>query len=305
MLVEVAALRVAILPPRPDAGRWSCGRPRVRFAVAIKPQGLGTVLLVACWILVRARRRAPSAAAVFACGFAPLALVWPVINLLSYGSPLPQIMLLWPPRGGYLPQMRETMAVLMSNFGLWYRLNYARLFSQGMEGWTLFLVCGAPFLLKRQARRDPAIRLLLGFAVGRALLLTVLSRGDPAIVFHDRYHLASYIALGIAVMLAVHHAVEERNFPGGRCSTTPPPPPSSWRHPAVPVPAADANPNGHSGQQPRRLPALAGGRRPRRLASWPSARGGGSPRDRLRLGVRVLSSGAAGRHDGHRSVSAQ
>ncbi len=57
------------------------------------------------------------------------------------------------------------------------------------------------------------IRLLVGFAVGRALLLTVLSKGDPAIVFHDRYHLASYIAIGIAVMLGVHHAVVQRKLP--------------------------------------------------------------------------------------------
>jgi hypothetical protein len=149
----------------------------------------------------------------FACGFAPLALVWPVINLLAYGSPLPQIMLLWPPATGYLPQMRETMAYLMGNFGLWYRLNYLRLFSQGMEGWTLLLLCGIPFLFLRAARRDPAIRLLLGFALCRALVLILLSRGDPAIVFHDRYHLASYIAVGVAVMLGVHHAVTARNLP--------------------------------------------------------------------------------------------
>jgi hypothetical protein len=214
MLVEVAALRLAILPPRPDGRALEllvgllCG-----FAVAIKPQGLGSVVLLATWLLLRAGRRAPSAAALFACGFAPLALVWPVINLLSYGSPLPQIMLLWPPSTGYLPQMRETMAVLMSNFGIWYRLNYLRLFSQGMEGWTLLLLCGIPFLFFRAARRDPAIRLLLGFALCRAIVLTLLSRGDPAIVFHDRYHLASYIAVGIAVMLAVHHAVTARNLP--------------------------------------------------------------------------------------------
>jgi hypothetical protein len=214
MLVEVAAIRMAIVSPQPAGMALDlaigllCG-----FAVAIKPQGVGTVILLAAWLLLRAGRRAPSAAFAFAGGFAPLALVWPLINLLSYGSPFPQIMLLWPPSTGYLPQMRETMAVLMANFGLWYRLNYLRIFSQGMEGWTLLLLCGSPFLFLRSARRDPAVRLLLGFAFGRALVLTLLSRGDPAIVFHDRYHLASYVAVGVAVIIGAYHAVTARRLP--------------------------------------------------------------------------------------------
>lgn len=213
LLVEVVAIRLAFLSQRPAGLALDlaigilCG-----FIVAIKPQGLASILLLGCWLLLRAGRKAPVSAAAFAAGFVPLAFLWPLINWLSYGSPLPQIMLMWPPSTGFLPQMRETMYVLMSNFGLWYRLNYLRLFSQGMEGWVL-LLCTLPLLCLRPARQDPAIRLLLGFAVGRAVILTLLSKMDLAIVFHDRYHLISYVGVSLAAILGIYRTQGAREVP--------------------------------------------------------------------------------------------
>lgn len=207
MLIEVAGIRLALLAPgRAGAALGSMVGLLCGFMLAIKPQGLGTAFLLAIWLLFFSGGTLPAILA-FAVGLSLLGLVWPLVSWLSYGSPIPQIMLLWAPSSGFLPQMKETMPVLMGNFAVWYRSNYARLFSQGMEGWTLLLCC-IPLLGFRSARRDPAVRLLLGYAAARALILTLLSKGDMAIVFHDRYHLASYGALGMAAVLGVWHAAE-------------------------------------------------------------------------------------------------
>jgi hypothetical protein len=132
---------------------------------------------------------------------------WPLFNYLASGSPIPHFLLLWPPDTGYLPHYQESITYLMQYFGDWYQKNFLRLFSQGLE-FVPALILGYLFMpFVRQARADPLCLTLAAFALLKTLLILALNRFDMALIFHDRYHMASYVLLVLSGMLCWMHAV--------------------------------------------------------------------------------------------------
>lgn len=132
---------------------------------------------------------------------------WPLFNYLASGSPIPHFLLLWPPDTGYLPHFRESITYLMQNFGDWYQKNFIRFFSKGLE-FVPALLCGGLFMpFVRNARADPLCLTLVTLAFLKFLLLLALNRFDIAIIYHDRYHLTSYLMLIISGMLGWLHSI--------------------------------------------------------------------------------------------------
>ena len=132
---------------------------------------------------------------------------WPLFNYLASGSPIPHFLLLWPPESGYLPQFQESITYLMHYFGEWYQKNFYRLFSQGLE-FVPALIFGCLFIpFVRPARADPLCLILAAFALLKTLLILALNRFDMALIFHDRYHMASYVLLVLSGMLCWRYAV--------------------------------------------------------------------------------------------------
>jgi len=123
---------------------------------------------------------------------------WPLVTFMHTGSPLPLVSLSMRFQGVPLPQLMDSMAILNQNFGTWYSMNYSRFFTAGMEGYALLLM-GLPLalLFRQVCRADRIIWVLVGFGLARwSLMFAMTQRMD--IFWHDRYHLISYLALGIA-----------------------------------------------------------------------------------------------------------
>lgn len=178
------------------------------FAIAVKLIAVATVTLACLIFLWRCR---PKHFQLF--GFLALSAVvslgpWPLFNFLSSGSPLPHFLLIWPPETGYLPQFRDSLTYLMQYFGDWYRKNFFRLFSQGLEfvPALLFGYLFMPFV--RQIRSDPFCVTLIAFALLKTVLLLTLNRFDAVLLFHDRYNLAAYVMLALGGMICWRHAVQ-------------------------------------------------------------------------------------------------
>jgi hypothetical protein len=177
------------------------------FVVAVKLIAVVTPLLAGAALLWRARRQwVRIGGAMTLAGAAALA-PWPLFGYFASGSPLPHFLLAWPPTSGYLPQYRETITFMMEHFGLWYRANAGRFFTHGMEFVPLLLAGLAMIPSTRTARADRLCLALVGYGVGRMLLLMAINRFDLVVLFHDRYHLASWLALCVAGACAWMHVV--------------------------------------------------------------------------------------------------
>lgn len=207
VLLEITLLGLAsVAVPRRTAA-WMLGLLG-GFAIAVKLVAVATVGLAYVVFLWRAGKPLRmgwvgvlAAATVISLG------PWPIFNYLASGSPLPHFLLLWPPDTGYLPQYQESITYLMQYFGDWYQKNFLRLFSQGME-FVPALLFGYLFLpFVRKARADPLCLTLAVYALLKTLLLLALNRFDMALIYHDRYHLASYVLLTLGGMLCWLHAV--------------------------------------------------------------------------------------------------
>jgi hypothetical protein len=199
ILVEATALLLAVyrlpIPPASQAGLFGllCG-----FGLAMKLQLAASAMILPVLFIARIARGDWRLIATAAAVGLPLAVIWPTVTFANTGSPLPQVMMALRTEGPPPAHMREAMAVLEAGFGQWYQHNVERFFLHGMEGFTL-LLAGAPAALLLRAT-GPVARLphlLVAFALGRWLLLAASTqRAD--IVWHDRYHLISFVALGIA-----------------------------------------------------------------------------------------------------------
>lgn len=131
---------------------------------------------------------------------------WPLFNFHSSGSPLPHFLLIWPPDTGYLPQFRESLPYLMEHFGDWYLKNFYRLFSQGLDFVPALLLGYLLMPFARRVRTDPLCVAFIAVALLKTVLLLALNRFDAALIFHDRYHLGTYVLLSVGGMLCWRHA---------------------------------------------------------------------------------------------------
>ncbi len=128
------------------------------------------------------------------------ASIWPVVNLVFFGSPLPQCLDSLRVFGTTLPQFRVTTAAMADVHGNWCLANAGRLFTGNMLPVPI-LAFGVVLLpwKKLPARSRQLVLFGLGFAALRFLGVCALSpRLD--IIFHNRYHLIDFIiilALGI------------------------------------------------------------------------------------------------------------
>jgi hypothetical protein len=178
------------------------------FTIAVKLVAVATVALAGLVFAWRCSRPLRAAGLGWmAVGTIMAVAPWPLFNMLSSGSPVAHFLLLWPPDSGYLPHYRESITTLMQYFGDWYRKNFLRLFTRGLE-FVPGLIAGYLFMLfVRPVRADPLCVALGAFAVLKILLLIALNRFDAALVFHDRYHLASFVLLVLGGLLCWRHAV--------------------------------------------------------------------------------------------------
>lgn len=206
VLLEITLLGFAavVVPGRGAAGLLGL---LGGFAIAVKLVAVSTVVLAYLIYLWRTGKPLRwgwigilAASTVISVG------PWPLFNYQASGSPIPHFLLLWPPESGYLPQFQESITYLMHYFGEWYQKNFYRLFSQGLE-FVPVLIFGCLFIpFVRQARADPLCLTLAAFALIKTLLLLALNRFDMALIFHDRYHMASYVLLVLSGMLCWRYA---------------------------------------------------------------------------------------------------
>lgn len=207
VLLEITLLGLASVAVPRRAVAWMLGLLG-GFVIAVKLVAVATVGLAYAVFLWRAGKLLRmgwvgvlAVATVISLG------PWPLFNYLASGSPLPHFLLLWPPETGYLPHYTESITYLMQYFGEWYLKNFSRLFSQGLE-FVPALLLGYLFLpFVRTARADPLCLALAAYALLKTLLLLALNRFDAALLFHDRYHLASYVLLTLGGMLCWLHVV--------------------------------------------------------------------------------------------------
>ncbi|MDZ4799044.1 MAG: hypothetical protein SGI92_12835 [Bryobacteraceae bacterium] len=207
VLLEIALLGLACIAVPQRAAAWALGLLG-GFTIAVKLVALPTVGLAYAIFLWRAGRPLQlqwgamlAAASVISLG------PWPLFNYLSSGSPLPHFLLLWPPETGYLPHYRESIIYLMQYFGESYQKNFSRLFSQGLEFVPVLLLGNFFLLFVKSTRADPLCLALAAFALLKTLLLLAMNGFDAALLFHDRYHLASYVLLTLGGMLCWFHAI--------------------------------------------------------------------------------------------------
>lgn len=177
------------------------------FAVAIKLIAVATVALAFLIFLWRSRPDHLRLLGVLAVSIGISLGPWPLFNFLSSGSPLPHFLLIWPPDTGYLPQFQESIPYLMQHFGDWYLKNYYRLLSRGLE-FVPALLLGYLFMpFAKRVRTDAFCVALIAIALTKTVLLLALNRFDDTLIFHDRYHLASYVLLVLGGMLCWRQAM--------------------------------------------------------------------------------------------------
>jgi len=140
-------------------------------------------------------------------GFVFMIFPWIAYTYWNAGTILPIFMLTMPPRWGLLPQMVEGMTYHMKLSGIWLKSNYHLLFSQGMELYLVLLVAGVGSAMFMYIKRYPINRVsifLTGYGLCRWLLMCLFSGLQPAVFFHNRYNLMTYIVFGCAAALSVN-----------------------------------------------------------------------------------------------------
>jgi hypothetical protein len=123
-------------------------------------------------------------------------LVWPVLSLINSGSPLPLMLNGIRFFGTALPHLEQSLKAIELIHGNWYTGNAHRIFSLSWLPIPLAILglLFLPVIWKHKDFNRILIICLLGYALLRYLLVITLSpRLD--IIFHDRYHLISYVSL--------------------------------------------------------------------------------------------------------------
>jgi hypothetical protein len=177
----------------------------VGFALSIKFTAFGAPVALAA--IRFAQERSIRTICIAALISLPMAAIWPLVNFFNTGSPLPQMM------RPVLPQLSETMAFLTRAYGLWYSMNWSDQFTGGMVGLGLLLLA-IPFgLLSREFLQDRLVRVLAAYAVLRFIVVVfIVRRAD--VLWHDRYHLSTYLALSLVSLIAAKTFLREMSPTG-------------------------------------------------------------------------------------------
>lgn len=139
-----------------------------------------------------------------------LGVLWPLMDMIDYGSPLPQALAAFKLNGHYLPQLVSANTIIENYHGAWYAENFSRLLSLRYLSIFLFISCAIfmlPFALKFQNSLRVFIFGAIAYGLFRVALFFLISpRLD--VLFHDRYHLISYILLSMAGLLAIFYKLD-------------------------------------------------------------------------------------------------
>ena len=170
------------------------------LAISIKLTAAVSVIFgLAYYIISLQNNRSLHLVAIFISG-ALLACIWPVISILETGSPLPVFMNTFYLTYGIfnlrpLPQITISSEKLAEVYGNWMKMNYWNRFTGPALGLSFFYIFGlfSPILMfkKKEAR---LVLILLGFTLMRFSLLFLMTRRMD-IIFHDRYHMMSYLII--------------------------------------------------------------------------------------------------------------
>jgi hypothetical protein len=123
-------------------------------------------------------------------------IIWPVVTLFNSGSFLPQALIPYKFFGTYLNQFTESAKVIEMVHSHWYSSN-AVLFS-GQKFLVPLLISGIFFYVVSRSFVLSTFNTVILFGVSYALIrfiLFVIISPRLDVIFHDRYHLVTYILL--------------------------------------------------------------------------------------------------------------
>jgi len=214
LFVELIALAIAAQTPPSRKATLVLGL-LCGFAIAIKTTALaGALLILVVWMTrQKALRARLEALAMFTAAAAPLAAFWPLVALWHSGSPYHQLMngpRLW---GSALPAYAQTISTFWDLFEQWMVANRARFISGPLVGnalLLLLLIAGLPLAPSRIKR---IALFLIAFAIGRTLLLALISGRPSFVLLHDRYNLLSFVLLGLAAVWSAYAALLKYKMP--------------------------------------------------------------------------------------------
>lgn len=180
------------------------------LAISIKLMAAVSIIFgLAYYIFSIQKNRLLHLVAIFVGG-ALLACIWLVISMLETGSPLPVFMNTFYLTGGIfnlrpLPQITISSEKLAEVYGDWMKMNYWNRFTGPALGLSIFYLFGlfSPILILKKKEAWVG-RILLGFTLMRFGLLFLMTRRVD-IVFHDRYHMMSYLIILILGWVGFYH----------------------------------------------------------------------------------------------------
>ena len=175
------------------------------FLLSIKLTNIVGVLIIYSIYLFRCRQNFMRVLIPLALATALLGVLWPLMDLIDYGSPLPQALAAFKIHGHFLPQLVSANAIIENYHGGWYSENFSRLFSLRYLS-VLISITFSIFMLPFVLKFDKAFRVFIFGAVSYglvrvALFFLISPRLD--VLFHDRYHLISYILLSMVGLLII------------------------------------------------------------------------------------------------------
>lgn len=168
------------------------------LALAIKLTTVITVLISLVIYLYANRKNLSSQLLLVALGGILLGPIWAIISILETGSPMPQVMNAFRLYGTALPHFADATQMLKDGHGIWYSLNFTKLFTGPMAFMPINLVLAftALWLAPSESIRR-VIQFFLLIAFLRYGLLFFASGCRPDILWNDRYHLASYVLISL------------------------------------------------------------------------------------------------------------
>ncbi|OAI41615.1 hypothetical protein AYO40_02875 [Planctomycetaceae bacterium SCGC AG-212-D15] len=164
------------------------------FALSIKALALASALPLACLLFWNSR---VSRRWLLLGWGVPLAVLWPLITCLNSGVLAPKFVVAPP---GSMPHYPEAQQFMAEYFGYWYQINFRRFFCQDMAffSWLIGGIAMVVFFSSARSGCNALLRSLLFFATARFAAIVALGRStDYSYVYHDRYHILSYLCLGI------------------------------------------------------------------------------------------------------------
>ena len=200
LFIEVVAVLLAVHPTLVgDRARpWPLGLV-MGFLLSVKVTALPSAVLLGLLFLWRTRPPRIHAVLRLLAVVLPLAGVWPAVAFFATGSPLPFFMLALRTQGPPPPSVTESFAQMLRYFGVWYAENFRRFFTGPMSGYGILLAGVAIGLVRREFRTSKLVLGLLAFGLARYGLFNLASgKLDPVVLFHDRYHMLSYLCLALA-----------------------------------------------------------------------------------------------------------